>query len=255
MSDFDSGGHWYKRDGEPFYTIIGTNGSERSVTLRDARKVGAVPSVTTVLNVLSKPALENWKVEQGVLAALTLPRDPNESDEEFLDRVLEDSRQQARVAAAIGTTIHDAIECKFKGYPVLEEYKQHADAVIEEIAKLYPGVEDWQAESSFAHPTGYGGKVDLHSPSTGIVIDFKTKDGDADLWKRVAYDQYIQLAAYQTGLELPEAECVNIFVSRTHPGTLKSHTWKVQDIQHGKEVFAHALKLWQTVKKYTPSWG
>ena len=42
-------GHWYDKEGEPRYTIIGANGKERNTTLRDAKKKGYVPSVTSVL--------------------------------------------------------------------------------------------------------------------------------------------------------------------------------------------------------------
>lgn len=251
---FDSS-HWYTKEGAPFYTIIGAKGNERPVTLADARKIQAVPSVTTVLNVLSKPALETWKVKQGVLAALTLTRGPDETDEEFLERVMVDSRRQAQEAAAEGTRIHDAIECAFTGRHVPKEYRPHVETTLAEIDRLYPDVDDWRAEDSFAHELGYGGKVDLHSPSTGIVIDFKTKDGHPDSWGRLHYDQYIQLAAYQRGLELPTAECANIFVSREPAGGSKGHIWTPEEIDHGWRTFKASLELWQVVKKYVPSVG
>lgn len=247
--------HWYKPDGTPFYSIIGKNGNERSVTLRDARQINAVPSVTTILSILSKPALETWKVKQGILAALTLSREFQESDEAFLERVMQDSKRQAIEAAEEGTRIHDAIECHFKGVSVPSQYIPHVESVREEIARLYPHINDWRAEDSFAHSSGFGGKVDLHSPSTGIVIDFKTKDGLVETWDRLAYDQYIQLAAYQHGLGLPESECVNIFVSRDASGGCRSHVWAVDDIRKGKEMFTASLQLWQIVKGYVPVWG
>src|SRR5436190_23373532 len=43
-------------------------------TLRDARKLGLLPSVTNILGVITKPELTAWLQEQAVLAALTLPR-------------------------------------------------------------------------------------------------------------------------------------------------------------------------------------
>ena len=45
-----------------------------------------------------------------------------------------------------------------------------------ELRRLFPDVDDWRAEDSFGHESGFGGKVDLHSPSTGIVVDYKGKD-------------------------------------------------------------------------------
>src|SRR5690606_5641932 len=108
-------GHWYDRNGRPCYQQTTGKGGVRATDLRDGRKLGLVPSVTTVLSVLAKPALETWKVKQGILAALTLPRNPYESDDAYLARVLEDSREQAKAAAEEGTRIHDACECAMRG--------------------------------------------------------------------------------------------------------------------------------------------
>jgi hypothetical protein len=244
------GMHWYSQKGTPAYTLIGANGKERDVTLRDARKFGHCPSVTTVLEVLAKPQLEMWKVRQGILAALTLARSDGEGDDEYLARVMADSKAQAKAAAEEGTRIHDAIECSFKGHRIPDGYRKHVEATRQKIADMFPGVSDWIAEESFAHPAGYGGKVDLHSPSTGIVIDYKGKDGDFTDGKKLAYDQHYQLAAYQSGLLLPVAECVNLFVSRTHPGCVAEHVWTVDEIAEGLEVFMASLALWKRIKKY-----
>jgi hypothetical protein len=208
------GQHWYKPDGSPFYTVVGANGRERDVTLRDARKIGAVPSVTTVLEVIAKPQLENWKIEQAILSALTLPKREGEREKEYLSRVKDDSKQQVTAAAEEGTRIHDAIEIGFKRgeRAVPDAYIPHYRAARKRISDLFPDVKDWVAERSFAHHSGFGGKVDLHSPSTGITGDYKGKDGE--LWqddehaysiayvdgerkdKRCDYDQVYQLGAY-----------------------------------------------------------
>ena len=64
--------HWYTRDGVPRYTVIGKNGKERNTTLRDARTENLVPSVTTVLNVMAKPALIPWLQEPVLLFYVAL---------------------------------------------------------------------------------------------------------------------------------------------------------------------------------------
>ena len=62
--------HWYLRDGRPFHEIAKQDGSgNRPVTLADARKVFALPSVTNVLGVLAKPGLDAWKIEVARSAA------------------------------------------------------------------------------------------------------------------------------------------------------------------------------------------
>ena len=88
--------HWYLRDGRPFHEIARKDGcGSRPVTLADARKVLALPSVTNVLGILAKPALEAWKIEQGILSSLTLPRHPGEDLAAFAKRIVTDMGQQA----------------------------------------------------------------------------------------------------------------------------------------------------------------
>lgn len=253
------GQHWYRRDGSPCYEIPTKDGRTRGVNLRWDRHLGLVPSVTTVLSIVAKPALTNWQVEQGILAALTLPRVDGETEADFLRRVKEDAAAQAKAAAEEGTRIHDAIECAFRGRMYPPKYRPHVDAVMLRLGELFPSVTDWVSEQSFAHPDGFGGKVDLHSPSAGIVVDYKGKDGDfteTDAYgkpKKLAWDQHWQLAAYQYGLNLPRAVCANIFVSRTHPGCVAHHIWSKDEIAYGLEFFKCALSLWKCAKRYEPA--
>lgn len=246
-------GHYYLRDGSPCYEQPTKTGGMRGINLRWDRHLGLVPSVTTVLQVLAKPQLETWKVRQGILAALTLPRNEGECDDDYLARVLADSKEQAKAAAEEGTRIHDAIEQSFIGGKVPEQYVPHVNATRLLIAELFPGVSDWIAEDSFAHPSGYGGKVDLHSPSTGIVIDYKGKDGDFSDKKKLAYDQHYQLSAYQHGLGLAPNVCANIFVSRTHPGCVAHHLWTSEELADGLGIFMDSLALWKRLKHYDSS--
>lgn len=240
--------HWYTQDGTPAYEVRAKNGNMRPTTLADARKLGLVPSVTTVLAVIDKPQLTTWKVKQGILAALTLPRIDGEPEDAYLDRIMRDGQQQARDAADEGNRIHDAIEASFKRKPYPAAYAPHVKGARDALDASFPGITDWVAEASFAHPDGYGGKVDLHSPSTGIVVDWKGKDGDFMDGKKLAYDQHIQLAAYQDGLDLPRTVCANGFVSRTHPGLAVIHRWTPEEIEQGSRIFRAALGLWQAVK-------
>ena len=168
--DKESGSeHWYDKKGEAAYTIVGSNGKERNTNLKDARKHGYVPSVTTILGVAAKPSLENWKINQALNSALTLKRRDDESANQFFYRCKEHSKSIGKQAAEMGTTIHAMIEQGFAGgketkpYLIIKEY----------LDKIFPN-EEWVAESSFCADAGYGGKIDLYSES-GIFVDFKTK--------------------------------------------------------------------------------
>lgn len=248
-------GHFYDRSGKPMYYIDG-----RDTTLRDARKLGLVGSVTEILGVVDKPALTNWKCEQAIRAAYRNPPLANESEDDYVARIMPISKQKVVDAADEGSKIHDAIECSFKGEAYPERYEKHVASTHAELGKIFPDVNDWVSEHSFAHPSGYGGKSDIHSPSTGIVPDIKTKDGDfteTDKYgrpKKLGYDQHWQLAAYQDGLCLPRAPGAAIFVSRTHPGAVASHVWSAEEMEKGAQIFHAALALHKLLKGYDGSW-
>ena len=149
-------GHWYTQEGDPMYTVIGANGKERNTTLRDAKKDNLVPSVTTVLGMIAKPSLENWKINQALNSALTLEKDPLESIEEFAYRCKQDSKRIGQEAAKKGTEIHAMIEQGFLGEGTSKTY----EIIQSWLDENFPD-EKWIAEDSFCADLGYGGKIDL----------------------------------------------------------------------------------------------
>ena len=243
--------HWYGQDGAPAYTVKAKDGSDRPTTLRDARKLNLVPSVTTVMKVAAKPGLDVWKNEQLLLAALTLPRMPDESEKSFIARVVADSKETGKRAAEAGTRIHESIERHYAGDKNVEhpEAALAFEKLVFEHFKTHP-FQKWETEVSFSSPMGFGGKVDLYtrideSTPLGIVLDAKTKDFGPDD-KVDAYDENLmQLAAYREGLDLPKARCANVFVSRTHKGLVKIHEWSEEDLQRGWEMFQALLRFWK----------
>lgn len=234
--------HWYDRGGAPRYTVPAANGFQRPTTLRDARKLNLVPSVTTILNIAAKPGLTLWMQRQVLLAALTLPRMADESEDTFIARILEDSKAQARAAADAGTDIHASIQGFYEGQDV-SRHREHVEATTRTITDAF-GYHGWIAERSFAHEIGFGGKVDLHSPQ-GVVIDIKTKEFTEND-KVDAYDEHLmQLSAYRVGLGMPDARCANVFVSRSVPGLCKLIEWSQDDLSRGWEMFVRLLQFWQ----------
>lgn len=239
-------GHYYDRKGNPAYTVIGKNGKERNTTLRDAREKDLVPSVTTILKVAAAPGLERWKQEQVLLAALTLPKAEGESESDWINRIMEDSKETGRKAADRGTEIHYQIQRHFEGKSVLDEFEPHVVG-CEMALREHFGKHEWVCEKSFAHLLGYGGKVDMHTASGdhGIIVDIKTKDFGPDD-KVTGFDEHLmQLAAYRMGLAIPKARCANVFVSRSHPGLSHIIEWSPEDLEKGWAMFTRLLSFWQ----------
>lgn len=235
--------HWYTKDGEPMYTVPNKDGRQRPTTLRDARKLGLVPSVTTVLKVAAKPGLQAWMERQILMAALTLPRNPEETEDQYIDRIVQDSKEQGRKAAQHGTDIHTAIQSFYEGN-ISKLFVEEVVGCDKKMSQHF-GDHSWVAERSFCHEIGFGGKVDLHTfAADGIVIDIKTKDFDSD--KVDAFDEHLmQLAAYRVGLGIPNARGANVFVSRTVPGLTVIHEWTQKDLEKGFDMFMALLKYWQ----------
>lgn len=242
--------HWYAKDGSPCYTVVGKNGKERNTTLRDARQLALVPSVTTILKSAAAPGLEQWKMNQVLLAALTMPRIEGEPEPDYIARILRDSKEQGKKAAERGTIIHGALEKAYTGIEVAPEFQPYVDGTMASIKATFGG-QEWSAEKSFAHEFGFGGKVDLHSSE--VVIDFKTKEFTEDKLPDAYDEHFLQLAAYRAGLGYPMARCANVFVSVTVPGLVHIVEHSSEDLFRGWSMFSHLLKYWQHKNKYHPN--
>jgi hypothetical protein len=238
-------GHWYSKDGTPAYTTIGKTG-ERATTLRDARKLGLLPSVTTINGMLSKAGLDTWKQQQVLLAALTLPRQPDEPEADWLARVMQDSKATGREAAERGTAIHAVIEAYFDQV-YMPEKPAYLDGIDKALEKAF-GSQLWLSEKSFGHPLGFGGKCDLmakpvNGEGGGFIVDFKTKDANLDKVD-VYFEHEMQLAAYREGLGVPNARCAIVFVNGT-TNQVKLIEIEEQKLQNSWECFQHLLRVYQ----------
>jgi hypothetical protein len=231
-------GHFYTKLGEPAYRIIGTNGVQRNTTVKDARKHQLVPSVTTITSQLKSIGLERWQQGNLLLAALTLPKQENESEESWIDRVVQDGKSIGKEAAERGTRMHGVLESFYRRqevaiYPL---YVIEVDRVITE----HFGAQQWAAEASFASPLGYGGKIDLNGSE--VVIDFKSKEGSLDKIKPY-HEQLMQLSAYRMGLGMREARCANVFFNEQ--GDVKLIEHKPDELTDAWGCFLHLLSFYK----------
>jgi len=255
MALASEGGHWYTKDGEPMYEVEKANGDGmRPTTLRDARKLGLCPSVTTVMKELAAPALTMWKIEQAVMASKTLRRRKNETDQQYVYRAYARAMAKVGEAAELGSQIHEAVERKQLGKEYDMKFHPHvvaATSVIDKISEEYNiDEEEWVPEKSFCKH-GYGGKVDAHCPV--FILDFKTKDFDKDWEPKVHDNHFMQLGAYRVGLDIPNAAGGILYISRTNPGLVRYLSVTDDQMSKGYAMFHGLMSVWKAKRGYYPN--
>lgn len=262
-------GHWYLADGSPYYTVAKADGKgERPVTIRDARKVNAVPSVTTVTKLIVGPGLQYYFQRQMFEAVLRMEWQHGDDTDALFERCRTASKEHAASRAEAGTALHGAIEQFMRGELVSDKtYLPHIANIVRATAQYGLDISKGDPEKSFAHPLGFGGKCDYHHRGNepkpldgstyadfdpGLVIDFKNKP-TIEPDKKYGYDEHImQLAAYREGLGIPNARCLNIFVGIEDKKVLILE-WPEADLSDGWEQFKALLRVWQLRNKYTPT--
>lgn len=263
--------HWYRRDGEPLHTVASAKGSSqtatmRPTTLRDARKLGLLPSVTNVLGVINKPELVEWKMTQAGLAALTLPRMEGEGEDAFAKRVVEDSQSRVRGAAEFGSAFHAGAEQVAKslevdqGGPYAAWLKLHRDWFQANCVRTL-----WTERVLVNTELGYAGTADLlveHQQHGLTLVDYKTQ-GVKPGYKPRAYKSWCQqLAAYRRGIPpSPNGygatsgvgmKCLSVIVNSAEPSAPVEHLWSEDELRSGLESFEAALVIWRNEKGYDP---
>jgi len=247
--------HWYSKAGEACHTVKAKAGHDRPTTIADARKLSLLPSPTSLLGILDKPALTSWKIEQAVLAALTAPRQDGEQLDAFVKRVLQTERQQDDVSKAamdLGTACHAALEDYLLTgkLPTDQQIATMCNPVMEWLKGKFP-----KAIEMTLVGDGYAGKVDaiVLDGNRVMVVDFKTT---TKLPRESYLEHKLQLSAYAAAYETlsdysaSDISTVNIYISKTEPGTIK--VCENLDWTKSYKTFMKLLDLWCDVKDYDP---
>lgn len=265
----EAASHWYSSTGEPVHTVARADGKgERPTSLRDARKLRLFPSVTNYMSVLAKPGLDTWRIEQGILSALTLPRFEGELDDDFARRVVTDMTAQVETASSLGSQIHAACE-------VYANSKELPESP--EVAALFAPVREWFdseveridcIERVVVHGEwGYAGRVDMVAKlkSTGgwAVVDFKTQKVRRDakgVVKPSFYETWpLQLEAYRQAIlhgaqGKQPTDIVSLVIGSTEPVPVTLKIWPREHESYWR-AFLNARNLWVWIKGYCPIQG
>jgi len=228
------------------------------------------PSVTTILQVIGKPALIAWsaKVEREMVtnASLGLYKDihgtPLMSDMAYLNtlqtRLGKDRahKKELEKAADIGSQTHALIEWNLRAS--LMQEAGPSPRVTDKATWAFMAWEDWKKsvnlkpiwieQTVWSDTYGYAGTMDLLAEVNGklTVVDWKTG-------KAIYPEAYLQNAAYRHALrEMGHGDPVQGIIVRL-PKNTEDPEFEAKAVPESEatlfDIFLHTFKLWKWAQK------
>src|SRR3989441_2085225 len=235
-----------------------------------------LPSVTTILDVIAKPALGPWYAKQerryfetAMLEVLSKPgaRDPEYVLSAVVDAVggVKAADREKQRAATIGTAIHAGIEWQLRTRlgedagpePVLPDAAAWAVESWKDWAKSI-ALEPLAIERTvYCEACGYAGTLDLYARVKGVLTVLDWKSGRA-----IYPEALLQNVAYRHAAErggLPSAQGLIVRL----PKQLNDPAWEVMPVPATLPLdeFLAALHLWRWHRRMEghrvddPVWG
>lgn len=220
--------HWYQEDGTPMFEIPKKGGGGmKKPNINDARELGLLPSVTTILNCIDKPFLVAWLKNQILDASIAVSQEVGRLEDCHRQAVIKTSDEISNQAKETGLKIHKQVEAF-----VHDDWAApDADLTFAKIGLIFAmlNLKDFQTETSFANPRyGFAGRVDLmgmashpEHPRQYAIIDTKTQDTKGRGKFNLYPEMPLQLAAYATGTGHPTADLYSLMISTTEPGLVQ----------------------------------
>ena len=259
--------HWYYRSGDEAYQIPKADGNGmKSPTITDAKQIGLVPSVTTIISdTQHAERLQRWKMWRVLKTAYGAVDLANQLEfNQWSAAVQKKAFSSGEEGADLGTQIHAVIESILRNED-LPDYE------MELAPEFFFGFSDWwnnsgltavSIEHKFAHPIGYGGKMDLvayDEDDRDVFVDWKTKNTRGKTIKDFMLpEQPKQLAAYAKGWAastrsvLQSPRIISVYVSRDEQGRVEEHEWDSEMFEDYWEAFLGLLVNWKLDNKYDP---
>jgi hypothetical protein len=203
------------------------------------------PSVTTVLSVISKPALIAWAAKVVAQAAVAnLDRLAGMSPEEAVTFLKSVPTSDKESAARRGTQVHKLLECIVKGGVV--DIDQQSAPYVSALQRFLKSTDlhvDYSEVVCYNKTVGYAGTIDVIGKLDGkvVILDIKTSSA--------VYPEYeLQLAAYRgaeflylqpNSLPMPQVE--ECYILHLQPG--KFELVRMEAGPRAMDAFVAAAKL------------
>jgi len=266
--------HFYDENGNSCHEVVvktGKNaGKMRPSTIADAKKNNWYPSATTILDIISKKGLDDWKQNQVALAARkllgngTVPY--NLADDAYCGAVKQAAFEQVNDAADLGTAVHKALEEGLQGKEYDKTYAIYVEAVRELLKdnRIYINEHELRLVNK---DFKYAGTTDGTFTATRElgdiygIIDFKTCKTKPEKPVETRDTWVQQIAAYHVAKfkEMPSLNNtsiagINIAISTTEPGRVEMIWHFPDDLEKAWRLFYHACNYYLIKNDYqTPN--
>ena len=258
-----SGEHWYNTAGESCHTQPTKKGAKnptRATTITDAKKLGLLPSVSSILKQAANPALDRWKANQIIKACFACPPIGEEDIDTYARHILEKADKERDEAAELGTAIHAALEAvlldPLASYdPSLAQYVQPARQKLIEL-----GIDVVGREVRTVSELGYAGTTDVaftHGIFCGI-LDFKSTKTTPEEPVLVKQGHAAQIAAYHVAYwsKSPQinnnTKGYNVYISTTEPGRIDVVEYDASTLRREFAYFLNCFGIWKHRYGYDP---
>lgn len=208
-----------------------------------------LPSVTTIIGQLDKPALVYWAANNTSDYILQYLSECDTVNLDELKNVVEKARKEfrnvSRTATDIGTIVHSKIEEFLKYGSIIDEKmedqpRKYREPILNAISAFFKWLESYDTYKTIAteqtvYGKGFAGTLDWRVLLDDVeyVIDFKTSK---DIYKEYGY----QIAAYATACGVEHAGVLRIDKETGMP-EFKDFT---ENIKNDYEVFELLVKLY-----------
>lgn len=228
------------------------------------------PSVTSVLGVVDKQAIANWKVDRAARGAIAMQRSGAlgaliAQDENLALQAIKTAwRSELDAAGQAGTQVHEAVEAQIKGLPK-PELSDIAQQILTNLNHLW---QDYEVEPIHSECTVYGLTpelewagtldliVDMFVPGRGrrrLLADIKTSKGvyeemAAQIGGAYAHADKLVTGDDGTVIDMPEVDGAVVFHVRPESAL-------VIPVAHDDTAYAYfmaARQLWGI--KHDKSW-
>lgn len=179
---YKSSNHFYDHFGNPRF----------DANLRDAKKRGYYPSITTIMKIINKPGLETWKQEQIIDAVIDHPFGQHEGcQSSYKDYIAKCANEKSSDAIEFGKFFHKAIESHVNGE--IQSFEDDEDDYkVRKTIDVFSWIDDnffsGVAEKALvSNSYKFGGTIDFFGKdfdNNVAVIDWKTQDIKLNEYKK-----------------------------------------------------------------------